>query len=96
MNLTQKVNRVSLQQKFQDEKREKKLTEIFQSWKNYHQNSKNQEMMMYTAKFFHDKRLFKSIFVALRKHLIKKVVFQIRKKFHDLFRKPDNSSLLMG
>ena len=51
----------------------KQLKNIFENWKSYHKNWKTQEMMNYTAKFLHQKKLFKSIFNAFRKFLLKKV-----------------------
>ena len=73
MNANKNLDSMSALQKFQQEVIKKKLNNIFQNWKNYHKNWKKQEMMMYTAKFFHQKRLFQAIFHCLRKHLIKKV-----------------------
>ena len=52
-----------------------KLKKTFDSWKNYHLSQKTREMMGYTAKFFHQKKLFKRIFNAFGKYILKKVFF---------------------
>ncbi len=73
INCSKGLMKKRVAEKFRVDFERKQLQNIFENWKSYHKKWKTQEMMNYTAKFLHQKKLFKSIFNAFRKYLFKKV-----------------------